>query len=123
MPYCKSLSNYNRLKTRIVQVGNLKIGGDNPIHVQSMTTTDTMDTEATVAESIRMIEAGCKLVRITAPSKKEAENLQLIKDQLRERGYNTPIVADIHYNSQKQLLIQPSSEGFLVAGNSSTQCQ
>tara|TARA_E500000331_G_scaffold358197_1_gene423341 strand:+ start:6544 stop:8361 length:1818 start_codon:yes stop_codon:yes gene_type:complete len=62
-----------------------------------MTTTDTMNTEATVAESIRMIKAGCKLVRITAPSKKEAENLQNIKDQLRLKGYNTPIVADIHY--------------------------
>ena len=97
MQYCKSLSNYNRFKTRIVQVGNLKIGGDNPIHVQSMTTTDTMDTEATVAESIRMIKAGCTLVRITAPSKKEAENLQNIKDRLRVLGYDTPIVADIHY--------------------------
>ena len=97
MQYCKSLSNYNRFKTRIVQVGNLKIGGDNPIHVQSMTTTDTMDTEATVAESIRMIKAGCTLVRITAPSKKEAENLQNIKDRLRGLGYDTPIVADIHY--------------------------
>ncbi len=97
MQYCKSLSNYNRFKTRIVQVGNLKIGGENPIHVQSMTTTDTMNTEATVAESIRMIKAGCKLVRITAPSKKEAENLQNIKNQLRAKGYNTPIVADIHY--------------------------
>ena len=97
MQYCTSLSNYKRLKTRVVEVGNLKIGGDNPIHVQSMTTTDTMDTDATVAESIRMIEAGCRLVRITAPSKKEAENLQNIKDELKSRGYHTPIVADIHY--------------------------
>lgn len=78
-------------------VGSIGIGGNNPIRIQSMTTTDTMDTEATVAESIRMIEAGCELVRITAPSKKEAENLQNIKNQLREKGYNTPLVADIHY--------------------------
>jgi len=97
MKYCSSLTKYSRFKSREVKVGPLVFGGDNPIHVQSMTTTDTMDTEATVAESIRMIEAGCKLVRITAPSRKEAENLRNIKDQLRDRGYNTPIVADIHY--------------------------
>tara|TARA_B100000683_G_scaffold90430_1_gene89608 strand:+ start:12454 stop:14367 length:1914 start_codon:yes stop_codon:yes gene_type:complete len=97
MKYCNSLTKYSRFKTREVKVGNLVFGGDNPIHIQSMTTTDTMDTQATVAESIRMIEAGCKLVRITAPSKKEAENLQVIKDQLRTKGYHTPIVADIHY--------------------------
>ena len=97
MQYCKSLSNYSRFKTRVVKAGNLKIGGDNPIAIQSMTITDTMDTIATVEESIRMIEAGCELVRITAPSKKEAENLQNIKDELRKRGHNTPIVADIHF--------------------------
>ena len=97
MKYCNSLTKYSRFKSREVKVGQLVFGGDNPIHVQSMTTTDTMDTEATVSESIRMIEAGCKLVRITAPSRKEAENLRNIKDQLRNRGYNTPIVADIHY--------------------------
>jgi (E)-4-hydroxy-3-methylbut-2-enyl-diphosphate synthase len=78
-------------------VGNIGFGGDNPIRVQSMTITDTMDTIATVEESIRMIEAGCELVRITAPSKREAENLQSIKDELRRRGYSTPIVADIHF--------------------------
>ena len=97
MKYCNSLTQFSRFKTREVIVGNLVFGGDNQIHVQSMTTTDTMDTEATVAESIRMIEAGCKLVRITAPSKKEAENLKNIKNELRKKGYNTPIVADIHY--------------------------
>ena len=97
MKYCNSLTQFSRFKTREVKVGNLLFGGDNQIHVQSMTTTDTMDTEATVAESIRMIEAGCKLVRITAPSKKEAENLKNIKNELRKKGYNNPIVADIHY--------------------------
>ena len=97
MQYCKSLSNYFRFRTRVVKVGNLEIGGDKPIAIQSMTITDTMDTIATVEESIRMIEAGCELVRITAPSKKEAKNLQSIKDELRKRGYNTPIVADIHF--------------------------
>lgn len=95
--YCNSLTTYQRFKTREVKVGNLGIGGDNPIRVQSMTTTDTMDTEATVAQSIRMIEAGCELVRITAPSKKEAENLANIKTELRKKGYDTPLVADIHF--------------------------
>ncbi len=95
--YCESLSNYKRLKTREVKVGNLTIGGNNPIRIQTMTTTDTMDTVATVAQTIRCIEAGAELVRITAPSKNEAENLLNIKDELRRLGYNTPLVADIHF--------------------------
>ena len=97
MKYCKSLTKYFRFKTREVMVGGVGIGGDNPIRIQSMTTTNTMDTQATVNESIRMIKAGCELVRITAPSRKEAENLQNIKNELVKRGYNTPIIADIHY--------------------------
>ena len=95
--YCESLTTYKRLKTREVKVGNLLIGNGHPIRVQTMTTTDTMDTLATVEQSIRCIEAGAELVRITAPSKKEAENLQNIKDELRKRGYDTPLVADIHF--------------------------
>jgi (E)-4-hydroxy-3-methylbut-2-enyl-diphosphate synthase len=95
--YCESLTEYKRLKTREVKVGNLLLGNTHPIRVQTMTTTDTMDTIATVEQSIRCIEAGAELVRITAPSKKEAENLQHIKDELRKRGYDTPLVADIHF--------------------------
>jgi (E)-4-hydroxy-3-methylbut-2-enyl-diphosphate synthase len=95
--YAASLTQYKRLKTRTVKVGNLLIGGDNPIRIQTMTTTDTMDTAATVAQTIRCIDAGAELVRITAPSKKEAENLQAIKDALAEKGYSTPLVADIHF--------------------------
>ena len=95
--YTQSLTSYQRLKTREVKVGNLLLGNNNPIRIQTMTTTDTMDTMATVEQSIRCIEAGAELVRITAPSKKEAENLQNIKDELRRRGYNTPLVADIHF--------------------------
>jgi len=95
--YCESLSNYKRLKTREVKVGNLVIGGNNPIRIQTMTTTDTMDTIATVAQTIRCIEAGAELVRITAPSKNEAENLLIIKDELRRLDYNIPLVADIHF--------------------------
>jgi len=95
--YTASLTSYKRLKTREVKVGNLLLGNDHPVRIQTMTTTDTMDTLATVEQSIRCIEAGAELVRITAPSKKEAENLQHIRDELRKRGYNTPLVADIHF--------------------------
>jgi (E)-4-hydroxy-3-methylbut-2-enyl-diphosphate synthase len=95
--YSPSLTRYERWVTREVMVGPVGIGGNNPIRVQSMTTTDTMDTAATVAQSIRMIEAGCELVRITAPSKKEAENLAEIKKAIRAAGFNTPLVADIHF--------------------------
>jgi (E)-4-hydroxy-3-methylbut-2-enyl-diphosphate synthase len=95
--YCTSLFRYERFPTRKVKIGSLAMGGDEPIRVQSMTTTDTMNTAATVAQSTRMIEAGCELVRITAPSRKEAENLALIRDELRSRGYNAPLVADIHF--------------------------
>lgn len=95
--YCNSLTAYKRFKTREVLIGDLALGGDNPIRLQSMTTTDTMDTAATVAQSIRMIEAGCELVRITAPSIKEAQNLENIRKELRNRGFNTPLVADIHF--------------------------
>lgn len=95
--YTLDLFQYKRFPTRNVKVGSIGIGGENPIRVQSMTTKDTMDTEGTVAESIRMIEAGCELVRITAPSKNEAENLANIKAALIAQGYNTPLVADIHF--------------------------
>ena len=95
--YCPSLTQISRLKTREVTIGKLKIGNGHPIRVQTMTTTDTLDTAATVEQTIRCIEAGAELVRITAPSKKEAENLLNIKNELRARGYDTPIVADIHF--------------------------
>jgi len=95
--YCNSLTRYSRLKTREVKIGDLLLGNFNPIRLQTMTTTDTMDTLATVEQSIRCIEAGAELVRITAPSKKEAENLLNIKNELHRRGYKTPLVADIHF--------------------------
>jgi len=88
---------YKRFKTRVVDVGGVPLGGANPIRLQSMTTTDTMDTAATVEQSIRIIEAGGEYVRITAPSIKEAKNLENIKNELRVRGYKTPLVADIHF--------------------------
>ena len=95
--YCESLTSYVRRKSCVVHIGDVPLGGSYPIRVQSMTTTDTLDTIGTVEQSIRMIEAGCEYVRITAPSIKEAENLQNIKNELRKRGYKTPLVADIHF--------------------------
>ncbi len=95
--YCNSLTRYERWETREVRIGDVAIGASHPIRVQSMTTTDTMDTRATVAQSIRMIEAGCEYVRITAPSIREAENLAAIKAELRGRGYQAPLIADIHF--------------------------
>ena len=95
--YCNSLNTYSRWLTREVTIGDLPMGGNNPIRIQSMTTTDTMDTAGTVAQTIRMVEAGCEYVRITAPSVKEAQNLAEIKKQLRQKGYNVPLVADIHF--------------------------
>ena len=82
LPYCNSLTSYSRFLTREVKIGDLLIGAQHPICIQSMTTTDTMDTKATVEQSIRMIKAGCELVRITAPSLNEAKNLALIKKRL-----------------------------------------
>lgn len=95
--YCNSLTQYSRFLTREVTIGKLPMGGLNPIRIQSMTTTDTMDTMATVEQTIRMVNAGCEYVRITAPSMKEAENLANIKKELRQRGYDVPLIADIHF--------------------------
>src|ERR1043166_5406810 len=95
--YCNDLFSYSRFLTQEVKVGKIGIGGQNPIRLQSMCTTDSMNTEATVAQSIRMIEAGCELVRITAPSIQEAKNLENIQKELRRRGYDVPLVADIHF--------------------------
>lgn len=95
--YCNSLSHYSRLLTREVTVGDVPLGAGNPIRIQSMTTVDTMDTFGSVEQTIRMVDAGCEYVRITAPSIKEANNLAEIKKQLRLRGYSVPLVADIHF--------------------------
>lgn len=95
--YCNSLTQYSRRQTIDVHIGDVPLGSNYPIRVQSMTTIDTMDTQGSVEQSIRMIEAGCEYVRITAPSVKEAQNLENIRKELRKRGYNTPLIADIHF--------------------------
>ena len=89
---------YNRRKTICVRVGSTAIGGSNPIRLQSMTTTATMDTEGCIEQAIRIIEAGGELVRMTTQGTREAENMRLIRDGLTARGYNTPLVADVHFN-------------------------
>ncbi|MEM6814225.1 MAG: (E)-4-hydroxy-3-methylbut-2-enyl-diphosphate synthase [Bacteroidota bacterium] len=97
LKYCNSLNHYSRRKTREVSIGSVPLGGGNPIRVQSMTTVDTMDTFGSVEQVLKMVEAGCEYVRITAPSMKEARNLENIKNELRKRGCDVPLVADIHF--------------------------
>ncbi|MDQ2793803.1 MAG: (E)-4-hydroxy-3-methylbut-2-enyl-diphosphate synthase [Bacteroidota bacterium] len=95
--YCPSLTEYQRRVARVVNIGGVPMGGDYPIRVQSMTTVDTMDTLGSVEQTLRMVAAGCEYVRITAPSMKEAQNLLEIKKELRKRGCNVPLIADIHF--------------------------
>jgi len=95
--YCNSVTEYSRYTTREVFIGDIPLGSKNPIRIQSMTTTDTMNTIATVEQTIRMVDAGCEYVRITAPSLNEAKNLENIKNELRKQGYKVPLIADIHF--------------------------
>ena len=95
--FCESLTSYKRRKSIEVNIGGISCGDNNPIRIQSMTTVDTMDTKGSVDQIIRMVESGCEYVRLTAPSVKEANNLEQIKDELTKRGYDTPLVADIHF--------------------------
>ncbi len=96
--YIKDLTRHERQKTWEVNIGGVGVGGDNPIRIQSMTDTDTKDTEATVEQIIRLVRAGADYVRVTVRGSYDAQNLQEIKQQLVERGYNTPLIADIHFN-------------------------
>jgi (E)-4-hydroxy-3-methylbut-2-enyl-diphosphate synthase len=98
--YCNHPFVYHRRKTREVKVGHVGVGGDNPIRVQSMITCDTMDTEASIQQTIELANAGCEIVRITAPTVKDARNLEHIVQGLRKRGCNVPIVADIHFKPE-----------------------
>ncbi|MEM6910265.1 MAG: (E)-4-hydroxy-3-methylbut-2-enyl-diphosphate synthase [Verrucomicrobiota bacterium] len=102
-PYCTDLFRYQRRRTREVRVGEVGLGGDNPIRVQSMLTSDTLDTEACVTEALGLAEAGCEIVRITAPARRHAANLQNIVDALRAEGCSVPVVADIHFKPDAAL--------------------
>lgn len=95
--YCNSLTQYSRRQTIPVRIGDVPMGSDFPIRIQSMTTVDTMDTQGSIEQVIRMVESGCEYVRITAPSVKEAQNLENIRKGLRARGYEVPLIADIHF--------------------------
>src|SRR5436190_17387116 len=100
LSYCENPFVYRRRKTREVKVGNVGIGGNNPIRAQSMITCDTMDTDASIQQTIDLATVGCEIVRITAPTVKDARNLEHIAKGLRERGCNVPIVADIHFKPE-----------------------
>src|SRR3979411_2684231 len=100
MNYCADQFSYHRRVSREVRVGNVRVRGSNPIRVQSMITCDTMDTEASIAQTIELAEVGCEIVRITAPTVKDSANLQNIVRGLRERGCEVPIVADIHFKPE-----------------------
>ena len=102
-PYCRDPFAYHRRKTRVVNVGDVPLGGGHPIRLQSMTISDTMDTDAAVAETIQLVDAGCELVRLTAPSLNEAENLRHIKAALNRRGVRVPLIADIHFTPNAAL--------------------
>ena len=96
--YCNNINKYERFKTREVKIGNIPLGGENPIRIQSMTTTDTLDTEKSVEQCILIFDAGADYVRLTAQSARHAENLANIKSELRRKGYANPLIADIHFN-------------------------
>src|SRR3984885_4631441 len=100
MEYCPSPYVYRRRPTREVKVGHVGIGGSNPIRVQSMITCDTMDTAASIQQTLDLAAVGCEIVRITAPTVKDAANLQHIVAGLRAQGCAVPIVADIHFKPE-----------------------
>ncbi len=110
LSYTDSLFEYSRIKTTQVQVGEITIGGASPIRIQSMTTTDTNDTESSVKQAIKIIEAGGEIVRLTTQGRPEAENIRNIHDMLRSQGYLTPLVADVHFNPHAALIAAANVE-------------
>jgi (E)-4-hydroxy-3-methylbut-2-enyl-diphosphate synthase len=100
LQYCRNLYTYSRRQSREVSVGGLAVGGNHPIRVQSMLTCDTMDTEKCIAQSLELVAVGCEIVRITAPTVKDAANLENIAKGLRARGCDVPLVADIHFKPE-----------------------
>src|SRR3989338_4873802 len=110
LKHCENPFSYRRRKTRVVMVGEVGVGGDNPIRVQSMTTTDTMDMDATVRQSVKMVQAGCEIVRITAPTVEDARRLGRIKGRLIKLGIKAPLVADIHFSPAAAMVAAESVE-------------
>lgn len=102
--------NYNRRQTSVTNIGNTPLGGNNPIRVQSMTSTNTNDTEACVEQAVKIIEAGGEYVRLTAQGVREAENLKNIRAELRSLGYKTPLIADIHFNPKAAMVAAANVE-------------
>src|SRR5688500_15079131 len=98
LPYAPDAFAYRRRPTRVAMVGDVGVGGDHPIRVQSMTTTRTQDIEGTVAQAERLVRAGCEIVRITAPTVQDARAIGEVRRQLRAKGITTPLVADIHFS-------------------------
>src|SRR5471030_2297551 len=103
MRYCENPLTYRRRATREVMIGGVGVGGANPIRVQSMITCDTMDTDASIAQTMELAAAGCEIVRITAPTVKDSANLEKIVRRLRDQGCGVPIVADIHFKPEAAL--------------------
>src|SRR5262249_41040438 len=97
LPYSPSAFAYRRRRTHVVMVGDVGVGGDNPIRIQSMTTPRTQDVDATTAQAVRLVQAGCEIVRITAPTVQDAKAIGEIRKRLREQGVRVPLVADIHF--------------------------
>ena len=89
-----------RYISKVVHIGNVALGGDNPIRIQSMLNTNTLNTKDSVEQAIRLFDVGCDYVRLTAQGVKEAENLKIIKQELISRGYAKPLIADIHYSPE-----------------------
>ena len=100
MKYCSSVYGSPRRLTRVVDVGGVHLGGSNPVRLQSMLTCDTMDTEACIQQTLELVEVGCEIVRITAPTVKDAANLEHVSKGLRARGCHVPLVADIHFKPE-----------------------
>ena len=98
LPYVANAYAYSRRRTREVMVGKVGVGGNNPIRVQSMTTTLTKDVEATLAQTLRLVAAGCEIVRITTPTSADARALGEVKRRLLAMGVDVPLVADIHFS-------------------------
>ena len=96
--YCNNIYRYSRFETQNVKIGNSSLGGKTAIRIQSMTSTDTIDTQPSVEQCIRIFDAGADFVRLTVQTIRHAENLKYIREELYKRGYNQPIIADVHFN-------------------------